>query len=148
MELVNLKKMNKKIFFGAVIIITIILATFLFLSKRGTVNEEQWNSIEKGMSLSEVENSVGKPKEIVDDNAEISENVYSNYKVLYEVNSVVENSDIERRMTELDEIYNASESDKNVKQYTYNVKSENSTREAEIYFVGGVVKHVSRSEEE
>lgn len=143
-----MKKMNKKIFFGAVIIITIILATFLFLSKRGTVNEEQWNSIEKGMSLSEVENSVGKPKEIVDDNAEISENVYSNYKVLYEVNSVVENSDIERRMTELDEIYNASESDKNVKQYTYNVKSENSTREAEIYFVGGVVKHVSRSEEE
>lgn len=143
-----MKKMNKKVFYGALAIITIILVAFLFFSRKGTVNEQEWNSIEKGMSVNDVEKSIGKPKKIVDNNAEISENVYSNYKVLYELNSVVENSDIERRMTELDEIYNASESDSNVKQYTYNVKSRNSKREAEIYFVGGVVKHVSRSEEE
>ncbi|MDK4353320.1 membrane lipoprotein lipid attachment site-containing protein [Enterococcus thailandicus] len=128
-------------------IIVLFLGLFLVSGCSNVVSQEKWEKLDLGMSIEDVEKEVGKPLNTETDNGIISEQVYSDYKKMYEMNSIIKNSDLEERMNQLDMIYTSSKSDEVVKQYTYKVETSDKSREAEMYFVNGVLRYINRANE-
>ena len=96
------------------------------------------------MSVSEVEDLLGKPDSTTEDNSAISEKIYDTYKKLNEANNLVPNDTAEEKLENLDNVYAASESGQTVKEYIYTVERENGEfMDSNIYFVGGSVTYVN-----
>mgnify|MGYP000882472885 CR=1 FL=1 len=123
-------------------IVVLLLALFFVSGCSNVVSEEKWEKLDLGMSIEDVEKEVGKPLNTETDNGIISEQVYSDYK-----NSIIKNSDLEERLNQLNMIYTSSKSDEVVKQYTYKVETSDKSREAEMYFVNGVLRYINRANE-
>lgn len=128
-------------------IVVLLLGLFFVSGCSNVVSEEKWEKLDLGMSIEDVEKEVGKPLNTETDNGIISEQVYSDYKKMYEMNSIIKNSDLEERMNQLNMIYTSSKSDEVVKQYTYKVETGDKSREAEMYFVNGVLRYINRANE-
>lgn len=142
------KYTNRKNIIIAVACLVIVggISAYFFI-KNNALSSEKFDSIEKGMSIAEVEDEIGSPKKQVESSSQIAEEVYSDYKNLNEMYEVLPSNELNERLEDLSEIYSLSKSDRNVKQYMYKVKNGNETREANIYFVDGAVRLVEKSME-
>lgn len=138
---------NKRLLLYLTLFLIIVLIFTAVTINKGTVTNDKWNSIEIGMSTSEVEEILGKPLSTSTDNSLISENIYSDYQIMSDLNDLVPNEDLTTRMQQLDFIYDASESGDHVKELKYKVTSKDGKREAQIYFLGGIVKYINRVNE-
>lgn len=138
---------NKKLLLYLTLFLIIVLIFTAVTFNKGTVTNDKWNSIEIGMSTSEVEEILGKPLSTSTDNSLISENIYSDYQIMSDLNDLVPNEDLTTRMQQLDSIYDVSESGGHVKELKYKVTSKDGKREAQIYFLGGIVKYINRVNE-
>lgn len=138
---------NKRLLLYLTLFLIIVLIFTAVTFNKGTVTNDKWNSIEIGMSTSEVEEILGKPLSTSTDNSLISENIYSDYQIMSDLNDLVPNEDFTTRMQQLDFIYDASESGGHVKELKYKVTSKDGKREAQIYFLGGIVKYINRVNE-
>lgn len=117
---------------------------FVLVGCSNKVSQEDWASIEIGMSVSEVERILGEPDSATDDNAAISEKVYDTYKTLSEANSLIPTETATEKLENLDKVYAASESGQTVKEYIYTVERDNGEYlDSNIYFVGGSVTYVN-----
>lgn len=125
----------------------IILSTFIFFSFKGVITKKEWDSLQLGMSIQEVEKQIGKPRKIENNPATISENIYSAYKPLYEMNNIVSDDNLETRLDALNELSIAVDSKKNIKEYTYLEKSSSGKREVQVYFVNGAAKYFNREKQ-
>ncbi len=139
------KVLGNKIVLCAIVVVVVLVAglSFFFYNK-GRISNDQLNAVSIGMSVAEIEKELGKPKLSTDDNKKISENSYDEYKTFAKLNALAENSDLQNRMEQLNTVYSASESDRNVKEYIYKVKNGSETRDVEIYFIGGVVEYINK----
>lgn len=118
--------------------------TLFLVGCSNKISQEDWAQVEIGMSVSEVDDLLGKPDSTTEDNSAISEKVYDTYKKLNEANSLIPNYTAEEKLKNLDKVYVASESGKTVKEYIYTVERENGEyMDSNIYFVGGSVTYVN-----
>ncbi|EGO8857964.1 hypothetical protein D7L51_02095 [Enterococcus faecalis] len=138
---------NKKNLILLGIITIIVIGTTMFFSFKGVVTKQEWDSLQVGMSIEKIEKKIGKPKKIETDLSTISDNVYSDYEKMYELNSLVSDGNLEKRMDSLNDVSRAVDSKKNVKQYTYVEKSSSGNREVQVYFVNGSAKYFNRVEQ-
>ncbi|MDT1946049.1 hypothetical protein CKN99_05945 [Carnobacterium maltaromaticum] len=146
-KVIKLITKNKKLLLYLTLFLIIVLIFTAVTFNKGTVTTDKWNSIEIGMSTSEVEEILGKPLSTSTDNSLISENIYSDYQIMSDLNDLVPNEDLTTRMQQLDSVYDVSESGGHVKELKYKVTSKDGKREAQIYFLGGIVKYINRVNE-
>lgn len=119
-----------------------LIALVFCLGACSSVKSEKWDSLRTGMSVSDVEKKVGKPKEVITDTNEISSTVYDDYKKISEMVAMVPSKELDRELEQLSAVYEASESGKNVSMYVYQVDSGDGKVEREVYFVGGAVTYI------
>lgn len=129
------------------VIAAIFLSTILFFSFKGVVSKKEWDSLQVGMSIQEVETQVGKPRKKEINLSNISDNIYAQYKNMYELNSLVSDDNLEKRIDALNDISQSVDSKKNVKEYTYVEKSSSGKRNVQVYFVNGAAKYFNREEQ-
>ncbi len=146
-KVIKLITKNKKLLLYLTLFLIIVLVFTAVTFNKGTVTNDKWNSIEIGMSTSEVEEILGKPLSTSTDNSLISENIYSDYQIISDLNDLVPNEDLTTRLQQLDSIYDVSESGGHVKELKYKVTSKDGKRDAQIYFLGGIVKYINRVNE-
>ena len=120
----------------------VLIALVFCLGACSSVKSEKWDGLRTGMSVSDVEKKVGKPKEIITDTNEISSTVYDDYKKISEMVAMVPSKELDRELEQLSAVYEASESGKNVSMYVYQVDSGDGKVEREVYFVGGAVTYI------
>ncbi|WP_353630024.1 hypothetical protein [Enterococcus faecalis] len=94
-----------------------------------------------------VEEQIGKPKKVETDLSNISDNLYSEYEKMYDLNSIVSDNSLEKRMERLNDISNAVDADKNVKEYTYIEKGPSGKRNVQVYFVNGSARYFNREKQ-
>lgn len=125
-------------------LLLILTFTLFLVGCTNKISQEDWSRVEIGMSVSEVEDLLGKPDSTTEDNSTISEKVYDTYKKLNEANSLIPNDIAEEKLENLNKVYVASEDGQTVKEYIYTVEREkNEYMDANIYFVGGSVTYVN-----
>ncbi|EHQ9015668.1 hypothetical protein KI103_000337 [Enterococcus faecalis] len=129
------------------IIVAIVIGTILFFSNKGVVTKQDWDSLQIGMSIKKVEEQIGKPKKVETDLSNISDNLYSEYEKMYDLNSIVSDNSLEKRMERLNDIRNAVDADKNVKEYTYIEKGPSGKRNVQVYFVNGAARYFNREKQ-
>lgn len=120
----------------------VLIALVFCLGACSAVKSEKWDGLRTGMSVSDVEKKVGKPKEIITDTNEISSTVYDDYKKISEMVAMVPSKELDRELEQLSAVYEASEAGKNVSMYVYQVDSSGGKVEREVYFVGGAVTYI------
>ncbi|EGO9000712.1 hypothetical protein D2A91_01600 [Enterococcus faecalis] len=138
---------NKQNLITLGIIVAIVIGTILFFSNKGVVTKQDWDSLQIGMSIKKVEEQIGKPKKVETDLSNISDNLYSEYEKMYDLNSIVSDNSLEKRMERLNDISNAVDADKNVKEYTYIEKSPSGKRNVQVYFVNGAARYFNREKQ-
>ncbi|MEY8498959.1 hypothetical protein [Enterococcus avium] len=126
------------------VVATIILRTFIFSFFGGVVTKEEWDALQIGMNVQEIEKEIGKPRKSETDLLNISGNVYSEYKKMSELNNIVSDDNLESRMSTLRGIIVAIDLKKNVEEYTYIEKSPSGKRNVQIYFINDVAKYFNR----
>ncbi|MDV7842774.1 hypothetical protein PSG86_12505 [Enterococcus faecalis] len=138
---------NKQNLITLGIIVAIVIGTILFFSNKGVVTKQDWDSLQIGMSIKKVEGQIGKPKKVETDLSNISDNLYSEYEKMYDLNSIVSDNSLEKRMERLNDISNAVDADKNVKEYTYIEKGPSGKRNVQVYFVNGAARYFNREKQ-
>ncbi|MDP4430389.1 hypothetical protein [Enterococcus faecalis] len=138
---------NKQNLITLSIIVAIVVGTILFFSYKGVVTKQDWDSLQIGMSIKKVEEQIGKPKKVETDLSNISDNLYSEYEKMYDLNSIVSDNSLEKRMERLNGISNAVDADKNVKEYTYIEKGPSGKRNVQVYFVNGAARYFNREKQ-
>ncbi|EKO5884840.1 hypothetical protein KJZ24_04460 [Enterococcus faecalis] len=138
---------NKQNLITLGIIVAIVIGTILFFSNKGVVTKQDWDSLQIGMSIKKVEEQIGKPKKVETDLSNISDNLYSEYEKMYDLNSIVSDNSLEKRMERLNDISNAVDADKNVKEYTYIEKGPSGKRNVQVYFVNGAARYFNREKQ-
>ncbi|EGO6585889.1 hypothetical protein [Enterococcus faecalis] len=138
---------NKQNLITLGIIVAIVVGTILFFSYKGVVTKQDWDSLQIGMSIKKVEEQIGKPKKVETDLSNISDNLYSEYEKMYDLNSIVSDNSLEKRMERLNGISNAVDADKNVKEYTYIEKGPSGKRKVQVYFVNGAARYFNREKQ-
>ncbi|EGO5846168.1 MULTISPECIES: hypothetical protein [Bacteria] len=138
---------NKQNLITLGIIVAIVVGTILFFSFKGVVTKQDWDSLQIGMSIKKVEEQIGKPKKVETDLSNISDNLYSEYEKMYDLNSIVSDNSLEKRMERLNDISNAVDADKNVKEYTYIEKGPSGKRNVQVYFVNGAARYFNREKQ-
>ncbi|HAP4213194.1 hypothetical protein [Enterococcus faecalis] len=138
---------NKQNLITLGIIVAIVVGTILFFSFKGVVTKQDWDSLQIGMSIKKVEEQIGKPKKVETDLSNISDNLYSEYEKMYDLNSIVSDNSLEKRMERLNDISNAVDADKNVKEYTYIEKGPSGKRNVQVYFVNGSARYFNREKQ-
>lgn len=138
---------NKQNLITLSIIVAIVVGTILFFSFKGVVTKQDWDSLQIGMSIKKVEEQIGKPKKVETDLSNISDNLYSEYEKMYDLNSIVSDNSLEKRMERLNDISNAVDADKNVKEYTYIEKGPSGKRNVQVYFVNGAARYFNREKQ-
>lgn len=138
---------NKQNLITLGIIVAIVVGTILFFSYKGVVTKQDWDSLQIGMSIKKVEEQIGKPKKVETDLSNISDNLYSEYEKMYDLNSIVSDNSLEKRMERLNGISNAVDADKNVKEYTYIEKGPSGKRNVQVYFVNGAARYFNREKQ-
>lgn len=138
---------NKQNLITLGIIVAIVFGTILFFSFKGVVTKQDWDSLQIGMSIKKVEEQIGKPKKVETDLSNISDNLYSEYEKMYDLNSIVSDNSLEKRMERLNDISNAVDADKNVKEYTYIEKGPSGKRNVQVYFVNGSARYFNREKQ-
>ncbi|MFS1324562.1 hypothetical protein JZP76_04515 [Enterococcus faecalis] len=129
------------------IITIIVIGTAMFFSFKGVVTKQDWDSLQIGMSIQKIEKRIGKPKKVETDHSNISDNVYSEYEKMYDLNSIVSDNSLEKRMERLNDISNAIDANKNVKEYTYFEKGPSGKRNVQVYFVNGAARYFNREKQ-
>lgn len=66
---------------------------------------------------------------------------------MYDLNSIVSDNSLEKRMERLNDISNAVDADKNVKEYTYIEKGPSGKRNVQVYFVNGAARYFNREKQ-
>ena len=132
--------MKKKYIISVATLLLVVVGIVFFIYQKGRTTEELVSKVEIGMSTHEVESILSKPKKVISDNATVSENAYSEYQILSDLNERIQNENLETRMRLVDNAYIASENGNNMKEYIYRTKK----REIQIYFVGGAVQYVNK----
>lgn len=138
---------NKQNLITLGIIVAIVVGTILFFSFKGVVTKQDWDSLQIGMSIKKVEEQIGKPKKVETDLSNISDNLYSEYEKMYDLNSIVSDNSLKKRMERLNDISNAVDADKNVKEYTYIEKGPSGKRNVQVYFVNGAARYFNREKQ-
>lgn len=138
---------NKQNLITLGIIVAIVVGTILFFSYKGVVTKQDWDSLQIGMSIKKVEEQIGKPKKVETDLSNISDNLYSEYEKMYDLNSIVSDNSLEKRMERLNDISNSVDADKNVKEYTYIEKGPSGKRNVQVYFVNGAARYFNREKQ-
>ena len=138
---------NKQNLITLGIIVAIVVGTILFFSFKGVVTKQDWDSLQIGMSIKKVEEQIGKPKKVETDLSNISDNLYSEYEKMYDLNSIVSDNSLEKRMERLNDISNAVDADKNVKEFTYIEKGPSGKRNVQVYFVNGSARYFNREKQ-
>lgn len=111
----------------------IVLSTFIFFSFKGVITKKEWDSLQLGMSIQEVEEQIGKPRKIENNPATISENIYSAYKPLYKMNNIVSDNNLETRLDALNELSIAVDSKKYKRIYLFRKKFIWKTRSTSLF---------------
>ncbi|MGL9971426.1 hypothetical protein [Enterococcus sp. DIV1420a] len=138
---------NKQNLIALGIITAIVIGTIFFFSFKGVVTKKEWDSLQIGMSIRKIEERIGKPKKVETKLSNISDNLYSEYEKMYELNSIVSDNNLEKRMERLNSISNAVDAKKNVKEYTYIEKSSSGKRNVQVYFVNGAALYFNREKQ-
>lgn len=116
-----------------------------------SVSRDKWESLEPGMTIDEIEEQIGSPKEDITDqrtmldltNEEISayETVLSTSISIGSDNDLTE--PMEDALMDLNVLHSSIENQEDVRIYQYEVNDSDSTNDLEIYFYRGEVFYYS-----